>query len=208
VDQNDIASLLRLERQALSYRTFEDRALTGQFMTPPAVIEWIFSKFTPGIFPRVLDPACGTGGFLLEAQKRGHGQQRLCGVEIDSELARSSSDLSCNRWITIHDDALRVPSNESFDLIVGSPPWVLRSGGIYPDFAADFTVSVVNRFLAPGGVVCFTLPWTVKELSSYESFRLGTWKTDLSIQFHRPPASLDKSYPIKFVVFVAEWLTK
>ncbi len=47
----------------------------GEFYTPRAVTEFIVNRVDPGLEERVLDPACGTGGFLtstIEHKRRHH----------------------------------------------------------------------------------------------------------------------------------------
>jgi type I restriction enzyme M protein len=39
---------------------------SGEFYTPRAVIRFMVDQVNPGLGERVLDPACGTGGFLVE----------------------------------------------------------------------------------------------------------------------------------------------
>lgn len=42
----------------------------GQFFTPPEVVKFMVDMVRPGPSDRVLDPACGSGGFLIEAASR------------------------------------------------------------------------------------------------------------------------------------------
>ena len=40
---------------------------SGEFYTPRPVVKLIVDRVAPQLGERVLDPACGTGGFLVEA---------------------------------------------------------------------------------------------------------------------------------------------
>src|SRR5580765_2741109 len=67
----------------------------GQFFTPRSVVQAMVEVLAPNPDESVLDPACGTGGFLLEAhayqQRHGKPKGRLVGVEKDHDLFRLSS---------------------------------------------------------------------------------------------------------------------
>ncbi len=66
-------SLLKSSKDILSdaYEIFVSKVLKdegGQFFTPPNVISFMVSYLNPDIQSKILDPACGHGGFLLEAK--------------------------------------------------------------------------------------------------------------------------------------------
>lgn len=93
----------------------------------------------PGL-PTVLDPACGTGPFLVAAalrlwerggattqdERRAIVQRHIHGWELDHETAAVARRLFL-RWLDVDPietrDALEPPSPR-FDLVVGNPPWV------------------------------------------------------------------------------------
>jgi type I restriction enzyme M protein len=67
-------SLLESSQDILgdAYEMFVSKALKdegGQFFTPPNVIRFMVNYLDPNIESRILDPACGHGGFLLEVKK-------------------------------------------------------------------------------------------------------------------------------------------
>ncbi len=43
---------------------------SGEFYTPRPVVRFIIDRLNPRLGERILDPACGTGGFLVEAYSR------------------------------------------------------------------------------------------------------------------------------------------
>ena len=57
----------------------------GQFRTPTHLINFIYDVFPPLVAGTVLDPACGTGGFLIEANKR-QTKNHFIGCEIDRSV--------------------------------------------------------------------------------------------------------------------------
>lgn len=61
--------LLGHDRHAVgkAFQTLRGRALKGEegaYFTPPALVDCVVSVLDPGPSSRVIDPACGTGGFL------------------------------------------------------------------------------------------------------------------------------------------------
>jgi len=61
---------------------------SGEFYTPRPVIRFIVEVLSPKLGEVVLDPACGTGGFLVEAYK--HLEQQCLTVESRKVLQKSS----------------------------------------------------------------------------------------------------------------------
>jgi type I restriction enzyme M protein len=60
----------------------------GEFYTPRAVVRFMVRVVDPRLGETVLDPACGTGGFLVEAYQ--HLEQQVNKIE-DNEILRSRS---------------------------------------------------------------------------------------------------------------------
>ncbi len=93
---------------------------TGQFFTPREVVEFMVNMVTPHHEELILDPACGSGGFLLHAmdyirkqasdyydkESREHylhwhdfAEKRLFGIEVNDSIARVAK-----MNMIIHDD--------------------------------------------------------------------------------------------------------
>lgn len=110
---------------------------TGQFFTPREVVEFMVDMITPYHEERILDPACGSGGFLLHAmdyirkqaseyhdkESREHylhwhdfAEKRLFGIEVNDSIARVAK-----MNMIIHDDGhSNVISNDAlvdFDIL-------------------------------------------------------------------------------------------
>jgi type I restriction enzyme M protein len=67
-------SLINCERDVIAdaFETFIDHALKGglgQFFTPRNVVKMIVDILQPAENDKIIDPACGSGGFLIEALK-------------------------------------------------------------------------------------------------------------------------------------------
>ncbi|MGC4048647.1 MAG: class I SAM-dependent DNA methyltransferase [Paludibaculum sp.] len=118
----------------------------GQYFTPRPLIRAIVECTRPGPDMTIMDPACGTGGFLLAAyefigkipdldkdQKRFLRTKALRGVEIVDATARL-----CAMNLLLHGidaqtspvsvvDSLTKKPSESFDMVLTNPPFGKKS---------------------------------------------------------------------------------
>jgi type I restriction enzyme M protein len=66
----------------------------GQFFTPKSLVRAMIEVLNPAMESKVVDPACGTGGFLMEthtfqgARKTVHAPGKLIGFDKDRDLCR------------------------------------------------------------------------------------------------------------------------
>lgn len=132
----------------------------GQFRTPRHVIDFIVDCLDPQPGEKILDPACGTGGFLVSAYKhilenhtsRGaktpgdklsHTQrqqvyQNLAGYDITDLMVKLSKvNLFLHGFpdpaIHIYDTLSNDARwNEKADLILANPPFMTPKGGVTP----------------------------------------------------------------------------
>ena len=132
---------------------FATKGKAGQFRTPRHIIDFIVDCVDPDMHDSVLDPACGTAGFLISAYKHitekhrddpltPDQKQRLTenfvGYDISPDMVRLSL---VNMYLhqfpnpTIHEyDALTTEDrwDETFDVILANPPFMTPKGGIRP----------------------------------------------------------------------------
>jgi type I restriction enzyme M protein len=132
----------------------------GQFRTPRHIIDWIVACLDPQPTDRILDPACGTGGFLVSAYRHilqkhtspgsklpgdqlGHEQrQRLyanfTGYDITDLMVKLSKvNLFLHQFpspaIHIYDSLSNDARwSEKADLILANPPFMTPKGGVTP----------------------------------------------------------------------------
>ncbi len=129
----------------------------GQFRTPRHIIDFIVEIVNPQLYETVLDPACGTAGFLISAYKhiqrantdadgqstltpyeRGRLAESFTGYDISPDMVRLSlvnMYLHGFRQPDIHEyDTLTSEErwDEYADVILANPPFMSPRGGIRP----------------------------------------------------------------------------
>ncbi|MCA6381469.1 MAG: N-6 DNA methylase [Cytophagales bacterium] len=124
----------------------------GQFRTPRHIIDFLVAIVNPSKNDTILDPACGTAGFLISAFKHIKEQnkkgltpderkkviQNFIGYDISPDMVRLSlvnlylhgfSDPHIYEYDTLSSEERW---NESFDVILANPPFMSPKGGIRP----------------------------------------------------------------------------
>ncbi|WP_168929523.1 N-6 DNA methylase [Nocardioides sp. GY 10113] len=157
-----------------------DRRARGAFYTPPELVDWILDRALTSPSHRVLDPACGTGHFLVAAARRLGDVRAVHGSDLDAEavrLARArlaaldptvpAEEIAARVRVA---DGLEAWSGERFDAVVGNPPFLGqlrrrtagRTGGLgaYTDTSAAFLHRSLSLVEA-GGVVALVQPLSV-----------------------------------------------
>jgi type I restriction enzyme M protein len=124
----------------------------GQFRTPRHIIDFLVAVVNPDKIDKILDPACGTAGFLISAFKyikeKNHNKftpeeqkrliQNFVGYDISPDMVRLSLvNLYLHGFLDpqIHEyDTLSSEDrwNESYDVILANPPFMSPKGGIRP----------------------------------------------------------------------------
>ncbi len=156
VKELEYISLLQSSKDILSdaFEIFVSKILkdeAGQFFTPPNIVKFMVNYLDPKVDSRILDPACGHGGFLLEAKevlwskldsknKRVESISNLFGIDKDLFLVKISKlyleILSNGKSNIFCEDSLDPKSyraqtqdiikNNSFDYIFTNPPFGVK----------------------------------------------------------------------------------
>jgi type I restriction enzyme M protein len=160
----------------------------GEFYTPRAVTQFIVDQVNPRLDETILDPACGTGGFLVCAVE--HLRKQVKTEEDEQKIQDNFAGIEkkhlphilCMTNLLLH--GIDVPSNvrhdntlarplrdwpvkNRVDVIVTNPPFGgMEEDGIEANFPAEFRTRetadlflvLLMRILKPGGRAGLVLP--------------------------------------------------
>ena len=159
----------------------------GEFYTPRAVTKFIVDRVNPELHEKILDPACGTGGFLVNVIEH---LRKKATTEDDQKLLQEAFKgiekkhlpyILCMTNLLLHgidipnnvksDNTLARPliswgTNEKVDVIVTNPPFGgIEEDGIEKGFGefktketADLFLVLMMRLLKNGGRAGLVLP--------------------------------------------------
>ncbi|KRA32609.1 MULTISPECIES: N-6 DNA methylase [unclassified Nocardioides] len=178
---NTAAMSAAYERELAADRP-DDRRRQGAFYTPPELVSWVLDHALPAQ-GTVLDPACGTGHFLVAAARR-LGVRAVHGSDLDPEAVRIARERlhaedpsvpleEIARQVLVA-DGLTAWEGRTFDAVVGNPPFLgqlrtstsgqsgehRRALGAYTDTSAVFLHRSLD-LVADGGVVALVQPLSV-----------------------------------------------
>ncbi|MBD2790697.1 SAM-dependent DNA methyltransferase [Xenorhabdus sp. 42] len=135
-------------------KRFADKAnkKAGEFYTPRTIVRLMVNILDPQAKESVYDPACGTGGMLLETihhVKENGGDPRLLKIKGQEKnltteaIARMNlflhgqEDFEIARGDTLRDPKfLKNDELETFDCVIANPPFSLKEWG-YDNWSAD-----------------------------------------------------------------------
>ena len=156
----------------------------GQFRTPRNIIDFIVNVVDPTKDDTILDPACGTAGFLISAYKHITSNKNITpdefkkitanitGLDIDPTMVKLAlvnlylhkfQKPNVYEYDTLSNDARW---DDSYDVILANPPFMTPKGGIVPHkrFAIQANRSEVlfvdyfMEHLTPKGRAGFVVP--------------------------------------------------
>jgi adenine-specific DNA-methyltransferase len=163
----------------------EQRKEMGQYFTPRSVRDRLAdalfgSADVPVTVPSVLDPACGTGEFLLTVSERVEDAE-LVGWELDEEVADIARRVVPEARIETTDALHEEPETE-FDIVVGNPPYFEFDPS--EDLRERYSESVYGRVniyslfiqkgievLRDGGYLAYVVPPSVKNGAYFSAVR-------------------------------------
>jgi len=144
------------------------RKSLGQYFTPKSVREALLSRLPNTIRnPKVLDPGCGTGEFLITAKKYFKNPE-LCGWDIDKKLINIAKELVPKANLK-HTDALLNQDYDKYDFVIGNPPYYefspsetikKRFGNIMNGRVNIFSLFICQgiNWLKEGGYLAYVVP--------------------------------------------------
>jgi len=135
----------------------------GEFYTPRTIVRLMVNILDPQTKESVYDPACGTGGMLLETihhVKENNGDPRLLKIRGQEKNLTTEAIARMNLFLhgqedfeIVRGDTLRDPKFlendllETFDCVIANPPFSLKEWG--HDYWANDPYGRVNYGLVP-----------------------------------------------------------
>lgn len=122
----------------MSLNKTANRKKDGIYYTPTNVVKTMVKKIIDlkVNISSTIDPCCGTGNFLLELAKNNFPITSLYGHDIDSTSiyiarinliifseATEAEVFSIIQNITVKDSLKLIEESDSYDLVIGNPPW-------------------------------------------------------------------------------------
>ena len=144
------------------------RKSKGQYFTPQSIREKLLSQLPRRIkSPKIIDPACGTGEFLISAQKYFQSPQ-LYGWEIEKELVTITKEIVPKAKIKLA-DTLQEKIKPEYDFVIGNPPYFeFKPKGLTRRKFAQVINGRINIFnlfikigldlLKPNGYLAYVVP--------------------------------------------------
>lgn len=179
-----------LYESILEKNGLDKKSGAGQYFTPRPLIKAIVDCIDPKITETVADPACGTGGFLLNAYEHMKDQSRdiakqkflknnaFFGADNTSLVVTMASmnlylhDIGVEKSPIVCQDSLIDKSDKMFDIVLANPPFGTRPQGSAdvsanrPEFekTSDNQVNFLQHIMSivkTGGRVGVVLPDSV-----------------------------------------------
>lgn len=151
----------------------------GIFFTPKSVRDLVFEQLKDIDPERILEPSAGSGEFVDDC-RRIFPNATVVGVELDPSLAKDNG--------FVNEDFLKWESDDTFDLIIGNPPFVQRPRGFASDSACvkgrsnvyiEFIYKCLTKHLSRDGVLAFVVPATIGNSAFYEPTRKLLTRLDI-----------------------------
>ena len=121
----------------------DSKAQAGEFYTPRSVVRLLVHILDPQPGETVYDPACGSGGMLIEAIRYMHDDSLCCGSIFGQEknvvnaaiakmnlFLHGASDFNVMQGDTLRDPKILQGGNiAKFDCVIANPPFSLENWG-------------------------------------------------------------------------------
>ena len=144
--------------EELIKNTFE-KSENQQFFTPRTIVDFMIQLFPDDSKNAIIcDPACGSGGFLIEALKNYNSKIKICGFEVDKRMA----------WVAQMNLSIHGGSNDCIKFLDG-------------DGSLGFSNKVSNNIPKSGFDFIITNPPFGSDFSNQSSlskFELGKGKSN------------------------------
>ena len=182
--------LVESERDVIAdaFETFISPSLRGgqgQFFTPRNVVKLLVSLVNPGRKDRLIDPACGSGGFLIESLRHVWNQVQKEGQELgwpDREIFADQQEIAIKNFRGIDKENFLSKTTKAYMAILGD-----GRGGIFCENSLEnmkkWSIKAQTQIVAGSFNVVLTNPpygskLKIDDQSILKQYDLGhQWKT-------------------------------
>ena len=138
------------------------------YFTPPNTVKKNIELLQPYLdnITTVLEPSCGSGEYIT--QLKTNNNLEITGVEMNEKIFESIQSLEDTNLRLINSDFLSMDFSESYDLIIGNPPYFVMKKGDVDESYYDYFDGRPNIFilfiikslslLNSDGILSFILP--------------------------------------------------
>jgi len=139
----------------------------GQFFTPKSVVSAMVEIVNPEQNSKIVDPACGTGGFLIDAythilSKTGDFKGKLLGIDKDKFLANTAKSIceiySSGKYEIVNQNSLDLvflkrehPIFFDADIVLTNPPFGAKIGITDKNILKQYDLGYNWTFVASKG---------------------------------------------------------
>lgn len=211
--------LIESERDVIAdaFETFIGPSLRGgqgQFFTPRNVVRLLLTLVDPTPKDRIIDPACGSGGFLVEALRYIWKKIEVQGIELgwpDAEVAAEKQEVAIKNFRGIDKESFLSKTTKAYMALLGD-----GRGGIYCENSLEnpnsWSTEARNAVRDSGFKVILTNPpygskLKIDDTAILTRFALGhKWKLDkTSKELEKTNSLLDAQTPQ--VLFIEKCLS-
>lgn len=109
------------------FENASEQKLRGGYYTPPQIASFLLQwGMVNMLCPDILEPSCGDGVFIEQAQNLNIEFSSFTGVEYDSVEASKADKIAHHNTVVLNKDfhEFCLSTNQRFDLVVGNPPFI------------------------------------------------------------------------------------
>lgn len=126
--------------QSLIFRMVNESGRSGEYVTPSAIVQLMVERLSPTDGKSIYDPACGTGGLLIESARHINSNSLKNNLNY-SLIGNDTSSFAClisivnllinkesNFEIILKDSLEQNYTNKKYDFILTNPPFGKKNG--------------------------------------------------------------------------------
>uniref|UniRef100_A0A6C0ETA4 site-specific DNA-methyltransferase (adenine-specific) n=1 Tax=viral metagenome TaxID=1070528 RepID=A0A6C0ETA4_9ZZZZ len=173
-----MAQYSELSKKMTKELSKKEKKEQGIFITPKSIIQKLFEYVDMSNVTRILEPSCGTCEIINYLNET--SGISIVGIEKNEKIFKEISKLPFKNVSLIHGDFLDY-KGESFDLIVGNPPYFVLKKENVPSQYEKYICGRPNIFglfilkslelLKEDGILAFIIPTSFLNSAYYELIR-------------------------------------